>query len=250
VTDLPIPPLEFRRLVGPIDPALFDNPSRRPVFPGQPVEVYRSVLDFGCGCGRVARQLIQQDPRPQRYLGFDRHRGMIAWCQEHLAPHAPGFEFQHHDVDHPLWNPGGAPGHLSFPAPDGDVTLFIAWSVFTHLLEADAVFYLRELARVLAPDGVAMTTWFLFDKSGFPMMQEFQNAIFINATDPTNAVIFDRDWLLAELERCGLVVQRAQAPAIRGFQWTLYLAPKTGDRVSVALPEDTAPIGIARPPIG
>jgi SAM-dependent methyltransferase len=175
---------------------------------------------------------------------------MIAWSQEHLAPAAPGFSFQHHDVDHPTWNPGGTPGHLPFPAPDGDVTLFIAWSVFTHLLEGDANFYLRELSRVLAPDGVAMTTWFLFDKAAFPMMQEFQNALFINPIDPTNATIFDRAWLLAEFERNGLVVSRAQPPSIRGFQWTLYVEKQTGDRVSVELPEDNAPTDIARAPLG
>jgi SAM-dependent methyltransferase len=165
---------------------------------------------------------------------------------ENLAPYAPGFDFQHHDVDHPNWNPGGTPGHLPFPAPDGDVTLFIAWSVFTHLLEPDVKFYLQELSRVLAPDGMAATTWFLFDKREFPMMQEFQNSLLINAIDPTNAVIFDRTWLVAELERQGLVVRRATPPGIRGFQWMLYLEKQTGGKASVSLPEDTAPIGIAR----
>lgn len=249
VIDLPIPPIEFRRIVGPTDPQLFDNPARTPIFPGEPASIYRSVLDFGCGCGRVARQLIQQEPRPTRYLGLDRHRGMIDWCREHLSPHAPGFNFLHHHVDHPTLNPGGTPGHLPFPAPDGGVTLCIAWSVFTHLLEADAKFYLREVSRVLTPDGVAATTWFLFDKRAFPMMQEFQNALFINPIDPTNATIFDRTWLLAEIDRCGLVVSRATPPAIRGFQWMLFLQKKTEGRTSVELPEDGAPVGLARAPI-
>ena len=48
-------------------------------------------------------------------------------------------------------NPDGAFATLPLPAGDGEVTLFLAWSVFTHLLEADAAFYLRELARVLHP---------------------------------------------------------------------------------------------------
>ena len=59
---LPMPPREMRVLVGPQDEQDFDNPTGRPVYPGLPPEAYRSVLDFGCGCGRVARQLIQQAP--------------------------------------------------------------------------------------------------------------------------------------------------------------------------------------------
>ncbi len=72
---LPLPPHEMRMLVGPLDPALFDNPDGKLVFPGLEPTQFRSVLDFGCGCGRVARQLIQQRPRPERYVGLDLHAG-------------------------------------------------------------------------------------------------------------------------------------------------------------------------------
>jgi SAM-dependent methyltransferase len=247
--DLPVPPMEFRRLVGPTDPKFFDNPNLLPVFPGVKEDAYASVFDFGCGCGRLARQLIQQHPRPARYLGVDRHRGMIAWCQQHLTPLAPGFAFQHHDVFHDLLNPAGTPGHLPFPVGDAEITLLIAWSVFTHLLETDAHFYMQELGRVLGSDGVAVTTWFLFDKGDFPMMQEFQNSLMINAVDPTNAVIFDRGWFLKEAALAGLVPTRIVAPDIRGFAWVIHLEKQADGRVMQEFPEDLAPRGIARPPI-
>ena len=76
-----MPPLEMRVLVGPTDPGLFDNPDGKLVFEGLDPEQYRSVLDFGCGCGRVARQLIQQRPRPRRYVGLDLHSGMVQLVQ-------------------------------------------------------------------------------------------------------------------------------------------------------------------------
>ena len=60
---LPMPPLEMRELVGPTDEAAFDNPDGRLLYAFLPVEAYESVFDFGCGCGRVARQLVQQHPR-------------------------------------------------------------------------------------------------------------------------------------------------------------------------------------------
>lgn len=248
--EIPLPPLEYRRLVGPVDPQSFEHSGPDLIFPQVDEAKYRFVLDFGCGCGRLARQLMQQHRRPDRYIGIDRHKGMVSWCQANLASRAPGFEFRHHDVLHPLLNPGGTVGHLSLPVGDGEVTLFIAWSVFTHLLEPDAEFYFRDMSRILSPDGVAVTTWFVFDKTEFPMMQEFQNSLMINAVDPTNAVIFDRTWLLTQARRAGLAITRIVPPAIRGFQWTLYFEHQLRGRDSIAFPEDTAPKGLARPPIG
>lgn len=248
--DLPFPPIEFRRLVGPTETKFFDNTSRALVFPDVKPDAYASVFDFGCGCGRLARQLIQQQPQPARYLGVDRHTGMVAWCRENLAPHAPHFDFRHHDVLHDVLNPTGTPGHLPLPVSDGEVTLFIAWSVFTHLLEADAEFYLHELARVLHPRGMAVCTWFTFDKSDYPMMQEFQNALYINPGDPTNAVIFDRAWMLDRLEQAGLVATRIVPPKIKGFQWMLYLERTGSGGTAAKFPEDCAPQGLARPPLG
>jgi SAM-dependent methyltransferase len=246
---LPFPPEEMRRLVGPVETSFFDNPSGAAVFPGLPPEAYESVLDFGCGCGRIARQLIQQTPRPRRYLGIDIHEGMIQWCQKNLAPRAPGFRFEHHDVYNRGLNPRGARRNLPFPVPDGSISLVNAWSVFTHVLEDQARHYLAECARVLTPEGFLHATWFLFDKPGFPMMQDFQNALFINDQDPTNAVIFDRDWLMRTGAEVGLKLVAATTPKIRGYQWVLVMAHASHPRPAIPLPEDDGPIGVNRPPL-
>lgn len=231
----------------------FENPTRGLLFPAidrPPDDLYRSVFDFGCGCGRVARKLIQQDPPPARYVGIDQQWPLVNWCHKNLQPRAPQFSFVHHDIHHATLNPGGSVPVAPFPALDHDVSLFIAWSVFTHLVQDEAEFYLRELARVLRPDGVALTTWFLFDKTGFPMMQEFQNALFINDVDPRNAVIFDKAWLFAQLALNGLVLTRAVPPSIRGFQWELQFEPQAEGRTNIALPDDTGRRGVNRPPHG
>jgi SAM-dependent methyltransferase len=141
----------------------------------------------------------------------------------HLVPVSPEFGFRHHDVFQEFMNPDGTFDQIPLPAPDGSVTLFLAWSVFTHLLQPDAEFYLRELSRLLRPDGVAVTTWFLFDKSEFPMMQDFQNALYISDFDPTNAVIFDRTWLAGALAAAGLEVMSQTAPHVPGHQWAMHL---------------------------
>lgn len=246
---LPLPPVELRELVGTTDPAMFDQPDGEPVFPQASAEQYRSVLDFGCGCGRVARRLaLAAAPMPERYLGLDLHRGMIQWDVENLSPWLPRFSFAHHNVYNHSFNPGGdRSGVAPLPAPDGDITLVVAWSVFTHLVQSQAEHYLAEIARVLAPGGLMIATWFLFEKAYFPMMQDFQFALYINDVDPTNAVIFDRDWLLRALDARGLRVRAATPPALRGYQWTLEVEPGHG---SIELPSDDAPFGHLPPPLG
>ncbi len=245
--DPPLPPHELRVLVGALDDQYYDNPTRAPLW-DLPAEAFDFVLDWGCGCGRLARRMLQQEPPPRRYLGIDLHRGMVRWCRDHLGPCAPGFEFAHHDVYNIGLNPQGAAATLPLPAPDRAVSLFVAVSVFTHVLEPAAAFYLGELARVLRPGGIAMTTWFLFDKADFPMMQESQNALFINDVDPTNAVIYDRGWLRRTLREKGLAIWRVEQPDVRGFQWRVWLAP-IGERPEVELPADAAAFGVRRPPL-
>jgi SAM-dependent methyltransferase len=245
----PLPPGELRQLVGPSEDRYYDNPTGRPVFPGLPPSAYDFVFDWGCGCGRIARQLLQQNPQPGRYVGVDLHRGMIEWCRRNLSPYARSFEFHHQDIRNLGLNPSGTAEVLPFPAPDAAVTLFLAWSVFTHVNEAAATFYLQELGRVLHPEGVAITTWFLFDKADFPMMQDFQNALFINDVDPTNAVIFDREWLRGTVERAGLVLSSITPPAIRGFQWQIQLKKAAPGASHAELPPDVAAYGLQRPPL-
>ncbi len=244
---LPLPPLQMRQLVGPTDPTAFDQPVGQPVFATATNDQYDSVFDFGCGCGRIARKLALGAPRPKRYVGVDLHRGMVQWCNDNLATVLPGFEFHHLNVHNAAFNPDPSrPLVAPFPVDDQSVTLFIAWSVFTHIVESQVDHYLDELKRVLRPDGIAMITTFLFDKAAFPMMQDFQNALYINDVDPWNAVIFDTAWLIASLERRGLRIRAADAPEVYGFQWTLEVEVGIG---SISLPEDLAPVGRRAPPL-
>jgi predicted SAM-dependent methyltransferase len=46
---------------------------------------------------------------------------------------------------------------------DASVDRVIANSVFTHLLKDEAEWYLREIARVLRPGGIAMLSFFITD---------------------------------------------------------------------------------------
>jgi SAM-dependent methyltransferase len=238
----------MRALIGRPEAEAFDTPSGELV-PDFPAHAYERVLDFGCGCGRIARQLIQRPVQPREYRGFDLHQGMVRWCDANLRPVAPQFTFTHHDVANPGLNPGaGKPMALPLPLPDGWATLVLAISVFTHLTEAQTDHYLRELVRCLDSQGTLHTTWFLFDKTDFPMMQDFQNALYINLADPSNAVIYDRGWLLKTIGGLGLKLVRAEPPEMRGFHWWLSFARVGDPRQQVELPEDLAPPGSWKSP--
>lgn len=252
IEELPIPPLELRELVGLIDPEGYENRGGAPVFEAfdVPEANYRSYFDFGCGCGRSARRLALQNPRPQRYVGIDLHHGMVAWCQRELQSRIDGFRFEHHAVFSPCLNPDRTlPWIAPFPVEDGSVSLIEATSVFTHLIEGQAEHYLDEVARVLTDDGMLMATFFLFDKEIAPFLQDNQNALYCNPYDPTNAVMFDRSWLCSALSSRDLRIVRASAPEVRGFHTWIGIARSKSGHAEVALPPDLAPPARRPPPL-
>jgi SAM-dependent methyltransferase len=231
----------MRQLVGPTEREHFDNPSGDLIYPYLEEDVYRRVFDFGCGCGRVARQLLQQRVQPERYLGVDLHRDMVQWCRANIAPRAERFEFEHHDVHNVGFNPRARSRMASLPASDRSFTMVNAWSVFTHLIQDQAEFYLREVARILEPHGAFHATWFFMDKRYFPMMQEFQNALYINTGDPSNAVIFDREWVCRTAADAGLVPVLVKPPAVRGYAWIVVMKHRREGVTPAEFPPDEAP---------
>lgn len=117
-----------------------------------------TVLEIGCGCGRAARILIN-NKWIRKYIGFDVIRENVDWCRNYIEPAWPGVaEFHWFDLYSHEYNPGGAlrAQELAFPCSDGEADLIFAASVFTHLLEQDAVHYLVEIHRALSARGTAL----------------------------------------------------------------------------------------------
>jgi ubiquinone/menaquinone biosynthesis C-methylase UbiE len=123
-----------------------------------------TVLDIGCGIGRMAAGLSQYlDPTTGRYIGFDPTQRGIEWCRTAYADRA-NFEFHWADIQNDLYNSAGAyrAAEFIFPCEDHSIDLAIATSVFTHLYEDDIRAYLSEAARVLKPGGRLFSTAYLF----------------------------------------------------------------------------------------
>jgi SAM-dependent methyltransferase len=227
---IPFPPVELRRIVGPTEESAFDNPDGSLIWGDlaygslKPGEAYQAVFDFGCGCGRNARQLMLQNPPPDKYLGIDISRPLIEWCQANLAPLNKNFQFLHHDVysPNPCYVPPGS-GQSNkrcdrFPSKDSQFTLFNAISVFTHLYYDQSEHYLKEAKRILKDNGLMRTSWFFINKKIFPVLQPFQHCIYVNETDPTQAVYYDWEQFLVLIRSLGLAVVDVRWTDIQGFQ--------------------------------
>jgi SAM-dependent methyltransferase len=227
----PLPPVSMRSVVGPTAPEAFDNPSGAPIYDvfDLPPAAYDSVFDFGCGCGRLARQLLQQTPRPRRYVGLDVHREMIRWCRANLSPVDPAFQFVHHDVYSPSYAPDNRVQLAApFPVEDKAFSLVLAHSVFTHLSRRQTDYYLHEVARILAPGGMAVTSWFFFDRDSFPFLREGPHCLVTDEDETGQAAIYDRRWFIQTVRDVGLGVWRTVPPSIAGHQWTVVLTPRQG----------------------
>ena len=128
------------------------------------------LLDVGCGCGRVARNLINEPLCS--YTGFDRHRGMIDWCKREIEPRAPHFSFFYFDLRscyQSIDKQSGtiAAGSFQFPFDDNCFDVAFLSSVFTHMPLDEVRHYLHELSRVLANGGKVLFSVFFTKQARF-----------------------------------------------------------------------------------
>jgi len=101
----------------------------------------RRILDWGCGCGRLTRYLVDQLGGAEIH-GCDIDPEAILWCDENLRP-------------------GKFQGiHLFPPTPysDGEFDLAISISVLTHLSEVNQKKWLSEIRRILVSGGMLLTS--------------------------------------------------------------------------------------------
>ena len=123
-----------------------------------------TVLEIGCGIGRMALPLTQYlNPEAGSYDGIDVVRDGIDWCAETLTPVYPRFRFHHRDYVNDVYNPTGALAAASdtLPFRDSHFSFILLTSVITHLRTADMVGYANEIGRLLTPGGRCFLSLFL-----------------------------------------------------------------------------------------
>nr|WP_281720653.1 class I SAM-dependent methyltransferase [Nitrosomonas nitrosa] len=126
-----------------------------------------SILDVGCGPGRMAIAIGERFGWKNRYLGFDIKAADIDFSRNAITSRYANFEFTWLDVRSPLYNPAGTiePFAVRFPCEDESFDFCFATSVFTHLYAGVVSLYIGEAARSLRREGTFLFTAFVIQPS-------------------------------------------------------------------------------------
>jgi SAM-dependent methyltransferase len=156
----PLPPDELIELVsGHRDRAQFAA-SRQPAVDaivsllgevGINVADLRTILDFGCGCGRILAGWEDVLSPKAKLFGCDINADLVAFCQANI---------RYAEVVRANRMP-------PLPYPDDVFDLVYAASVYTHMTMPAMLQWTGELARILQPGGHALVTTMgsCYDKS-------------------------------------------------------------------------------------
>lgn len=179
-----------------------------------------TVLDAGCGVGRMAVPLIEYLGPSGHYEGFDIMRVNVDWCRRAIMRRWPNFRFQHADIFNREYNPRGPVlcGEYRFPYPDGTFDFAFLTSVFTHLMPADAVHYLKELGRVLKPGGRCLATFFLLNPESNALVDAGKGSFTLHPQDgvhrvksievPEECIALDESFVAESARIAGLTMDR------------------------------------------
>ncbi|MGF1498782.1 MAG: class I SAM-dependent methyltransferase [Elainellaceae cyanobacterium] len=103
------------------------------------------LIDYGCGSGRLAHSLAKQ--MQIDYLGIDVIDDLLEYAKSKSSPE---YRFLNHRS-------------LTVPAESNSVDMICAFSLFTHLLQAETYIYMEDMHRVLKPTGRLVFSFLEFE---------------------------------------------------------------------------------------
>jgi len=121
----------------------FEEPATSDLVRALDLSTAQSVLEFGCGTGRLAESLLtQQLPATAEYLAIDISSTMVALARRRLMRFGPRVRVLQ------------SAGEMKLEVESGTFDRFISTYVFDLLSEADIAALLAEAYRALSPDGL------------------------------------------------------------------------------------------------
>jgi len=125
-----------------------------------------SVLDIGSGIGRTAIALTSYLNESASYEGFDVVKLGVKWCNSKIKKDFQNFNFKYIPLFNDLYNEANLKAsEFNFPYKMNNFDKVFSFSVFTHMQIDEIQNYFSEIHKVLKPNGIAFSTFFLYDDS-------------------------------------------------------------------------------------
>lgn len=179
---------------------------------------HSSVLDIGCGIGRVAVHFANYLEPPGRYEGFDIEPIRIAWLSENVTPRHPHAHFRYVPLNNTFYNPRAPTRAEDFSLPyETGFDFILLASVFTHLLSSAARNYISEISRLLKLDGCCFMSFYLLNNekrremalgtSAYTFSHQMEDCYVELPHNPEAAVAHNEDDILQAMANSGLALK-------------------------------------------
>ncbi len=177
-----------------------------------------TVLEIGCGYGRVAVALTDLIRVPGRYDGVEIVEKAVKWCQKEITPHYPNFVFHHADVSNPYAKRKNGRSASTYRLPFEDSTYDVVYltSVFSHMRPSEIRAYLNQISRVMKPHGKCFITYYLINnfveaqiaskQASQDFRYDFGDFLSTHKRTPEHAIAVSESLIRSFYEEAGLVI--------------------------------------------
>jgi SAM-dependent methyltransferase len=121
-----------------------------------------TILDIGCGVGRLPTGLLVRPMPFFSYLGVDVDRKRIKWCNKYLATKDSRLAFRFLNIKNDRYNPTGN-DQFDIGISGKKFDIIYLYSVFSHLMQSDVEKYLEIFHDSLTDFGRCFVTMFVAD---------------------------------------------------------------------------------------
>lgn len=174
----------------------------------------KSLLDFGCGAGRLYFGLRRCD-EPAFYLGVDVKADVIAWAEQHVSLANSRFQFARSNVQNERYNPHGTLSNRDWSSVVRQpFDVIQCYSVLSHLVVDDATEVLDLFARLMKSESLLFLTAFVCENGDDVVLNPDNMGIDIQG--PLHVVRYRRSYFHNMLSRHFHVVDEQAGVATDG----------------------------------